>query len=544
MIVLAIAVFFPSPSSAELTIERAVKKEVERRLINSNLTILPQLNKLTVGFGRTNSKGFYFIKSLSKIFFQDKNVIVKVTDLSFKDDGVIFELWNNVLGGGKIRIFFYQEGSSRLTADDIESAIKFSLSSEKNLKVIVNAKSKIFHLNTSNHFPEINEAAEMSLSEALNKGFKPCGYCFAKLTYLPESNIENQLAAQQAAVLRYTNPLLVDQTMQSYIQEVGNRVIKKWHLPFLGYAYHFQVIEGKDPNASALPGGHIMVTSGLLNAVENEEELEAVLAHEIGHVERRHLLRHYHALLEKQQAQAALEAFGAMAAGMAAASGNKRSAAIASAAAIGVSILGIYAIEVYYSGYPKDYEREADDLAILYFQHNGMNKRNLENVFRKLEFWNLTTQYNPDPKSLTHPYLEERIARVRQGYFRTFDTKSYIYTSPDQPTVQLDLLYRGTTGATSTVGVYLSDYSLLEGGFTDVYLSIGDENGVKRFELESKGIIRDTWGAYLLFKSDKAEVFGNISGVDLSVVSQSSDAMSGTSEYTKSYSFKQGVITY
>lgn len=55
-----------------------------------------------------------------------------------------------------------------------------------------------------------------------------------------------------------------------------------------GFAYTVFVCEGA-PNAHALPGGVILVTTGLLELVESEAELVSVLCHEIGHIERGHL---------------------------------------------------------------------------------------------------------------------------------------------------------------------------------------------------------------------------------------------------------------
>lgn len=57
------------------------------------------------------------------------------------------------------------------------------------------------------------------------------------------------------------------------------------------YRYAFHVARDPQVNAFALPGGHIVVFTGLIQATESAEELAGVLAHEISHVERRHALR-------------------------------------------------------------------------------------------------------------------------------------------------------------------------------------------------------------------------------------------------------------
>src|SRR4029077_985450 len=60
-----------------------------------------------------------------------------------------------------------------------------------------------------------------------------------------------------------------------------------------GYAYRleFRACKGMGPNAFALPGGAIVLTDDLVELAENDAQISAVLAHEIGHVRNRHGLR-------------------------------------------------------------------------------------------------------------------------------------------------------------------------------------------------------------------------------------------------------------
>ena len=63
------------------------------------------------------------------------------------------------------------------------------------------------------------------------------------------------------------------------------------HWPEAPYTFRVAVNAGAEPNAGAMPGGSIMVTSGLLSSVKSENELAFVLAHELGHYRGRHHLR-------------------------------------------------------------------------------------------------------------------------------------------------------------------------------------------------------------------------------------------------------------
>lgn len=57
------------------------------------------------------------------------------------------------------------------------------------------------------------------------------------------------------------------------------------------YRFEFIVVESEDVNAASLPGGIVIVNSGLINHAESDDEIAGVLAHEIGHVTRKHALR-------------------------------------------------------------------------------------------------------------------------------------------------------------------------------------------------------------------------------------------------------------
>ncbi|MGB5286328.1 MAG: M48 family metalloprotease [Polyangiales bacterium] len=74
--------------------------------------------------------------------------------------------------------------------------------------------------------------------------------------------------------------------LNAYVERVGQRLVKHSSRSHLDYEFH--VVEMKEPNAFALPGGYIYVSRGLLALMNDEDELAAVLGHEIGHVAARH----------------------------------------------------------------------------------------------------------------------------------------------------------------------------------------------------------------------------------------------------------------
>jgi predicted Zn-dependent protease len=100
---------------------------------------------------------------------------------------------------------------------------------------------------------------------------------------------ETAIGRQIAGNLLGAAPLVKDQRLQKYVNNVGRWVASQSERPDL--AWHFGVIESNDINAFAAPGGYIFVTRGLYRLLGNEAELAGVLAHEVGHVIRKHHLK-------------------------------------------------------------------------------------------------------------------------------------------------------------------------------------------------------------------------------------------------------------
>ncbi len=78
--------------------------------------------------------------------------------------------------------------------------------------------------------------------------------------------------------------LVQDPQLTLYVNEVGQAVARKSSRPETFKGYHFAVLDVAEPNAFACPGGLILITKGLYQTCETEDELAAVLAHEVSHV--------------------------------------------------------------------------------------------------------------------------------------------------------------------------------------------------------------------------------------------------------------------
>jgi len=102
-------------------------------------------------------------------------------------------------------------------------------------------------------------------------------------------------------------PPYADPRLAAYVDQVGQRLARVSDRPQLHF--HFTVLDSKQVNAFALPGGYIYINRGLLAYLNSEAELAAVLGHEIGHVTARHSVRQQSVATVTGLAGAALKSF-------------------------------------------------------------------------------------------------------------------------------------------------------------------------------------------------------------------------------------------
>lgn len=108
-------------------------------------------------------------------------------------------------------------------------------------------------------------------------------------------------AVGRASVARVVGaaPLHASQDLHRYVNLVGGLIASKTDAR---ETWRFGVLATEAINAFAAPGGFVLVTSGLLRQLTSEDELAAVLAHEIAHVTRHH---HYQAMVRQRHVEAA-----------------------------------------------------------------------------------------------------------------------------------------------------------------------------------------------------------------------------------------------
>lgn len=173
-------------------------------------------------------------------------------------------------------------------------------------------------------------------------------------------------AAQQA---EQQFPLLNDGEVNNYVERVGSRLVSAIPSEFQHpeFRYYFRVVNARDINAFALPGGPMYVNRGMIEAAKTEGEMAGVMAHEISHV----ALRHGTAQATKGQKYGLL-------AGIAGIAGTILGGP-------GVGQLAQAPFAVYFLKYSREYETEADILGAQIMARAGYDPRDLANMFRTIE---------------------------------------------------------------------------------------------------------------------------------------------------------------
>jgi predicted Zn-dependent protease len=221
---------------------------------------------------------------------------------------------------------------------------------------------------------------------------------------------EVEIGRQAAQEIEKQVRLYDDPDVVSYVDGLGQVLAK--HSKRADIRYRFRVVDTKEVNAFALPGGWLYVNRGLIEAAENESELAGVIAHEIGHVVGRHgarqITRRYGLAVLVELALGGEE-------------GSSLAREIAgqfAAAGAGLTLLK----------YGRDAEREADRLAVEETYAAGIDPNGVATFFDKL-----MALHESEPSGVaswfsTHPPTRERIDNVR----------SEIRSLPSKPGLKVD----------------------------------------------------------------------------------------------------------
>jgi len=188
--------------------------------------------------------------------------------------------------------------------------------------------------------------------------------------FTPEQDVE--LGQQAAAEVRQQLPLLNESVANDFVDDIGRRLVASIpdDLQQPAFRYSFDVVNLKEINAFALPGGPMFLHRGMLEAARTDGEVAGVMAHELSHV----VLRHGTAQATKGQkfqiGAIAGQILGAIV-------GGRAGSVISQGSQVG---LGVYFLK-----YGREYERQADLLGAQIMARAGYDPQQMANMFRTIE---------------------------------------------------------------------------------------------------------------------------------------------------------------
>ncbi len=199
------------------------KNQIISGVLNKELVIMPQLNKLNFGFGRYRGIEYYYEKTISKIFFQDKKLNAKIIDVSIEESEITLELSHPILGTGTVNFSFSANLLQQTTHQDIQKILLETLGDENHQYVILDPAGKLYHLWSCNHFADPSREARMKREDADQQGYRPSEFCFKKVVYLPELSVEKAIAAEWSMRLRNYEPIEKESEKQTHLSAIGKK---------------------------------------------------------------------------------------------------------------------------------------------------------------------------------------------------------------------------------------------------------------------------------------------------------------------------------
>jgi hypothetical protein len=189
-------------------------------------------------------------------------------------------------------------------------------------------------------------------------------------SYTPAQDVE--LGSKAAADARKTLPVMQDDNVTSFVQDIGRRLVGAipQDLEQPRFAYTFEVVNVKEINAFALPGGPMFVNRGMIEAARTDGEVAGVMAHELSHV----LLRHGTAQASKATKYGVGQIAGAV---LGAIVGGGLGQVISQGTQFGLGTV--------FLRFSREYERDADIEGAQIMARAGYDPNDMANMFKTIQ---------------------------------------------------------------------------------------------------------------------------------------------------------------
>ena len=233
-------------------------------------------------------------------------------------------------------------------------------------------------------------------------------FCFTLAVSFPSAGIasmtveeEQEMGDKLALEIQQKLDMVHDPLVKAYVDEIGRRILEEAHDQ--RFRYRFYVVKEQEPNAFAIPGGHIFITSGLIRLVDTDDELAGVIGHEIAHG----VLRHIDKAIDRAK-RISLATLAAVIAGAFLSKDAKGAATLTTGAMAMAQSLMLK--------YTRDNEVEADQKGIRYLTDAGYDSRAMVVFLKKIYRWQRFSSPDVPTYLSTHPGIDARIAYLSDTF--------------------------------------------------------------------------------------------------------------------------------
>lgn len=187
--------------------------------------------------------------------------------------------------------------------------------------------------------------------------------------------------------LRNKTPVSTDARQRAYVACVVDAIVRELPEPYSDQEWEVEVFDSEEINAFALPGGNIGVFAGIFSVAGNQDELAAVIGHEIAHVTEKHALERYN--------REATTQIGVVGAAVATGTGQAGMDAFGMAAQLGLTL-----------PFSRGQESEADTEGLKFMAAAGFDPRKSVALWQNMQ---KKSKLGPPQWLSTHPSSENRI---------------------------------------------------------------------------------------------------------------------------------------
>jgi predicted Zn-dependent protease len=197
--------------------------------------------------------------------------------------------------------------------------------------------------------------------------------------------------------------LFSNERLTAYVNSIGQALALASDRPYIYGGYHFAILDTEEVNALSCPGGIIFITRGMLKKAQNEDQLAAILAHEVGHVNHRDGL----ASIQKSRWVEVLSILGS--------EGARKlgGAEMAKMVSLFEGSVDDVAKTLLVNGYGREQEMEADLAALTFLHRLGYSPYGLTDFLERMA----REQTGGAKQGIfaTHPGINQRLASTKSA---------------------------------------------------------------------------------------------------------------------------------